>query len=148
MKSSRTRPRLTSPLLPNGVDVLISPPPYDACSFIDKFLVYASSLIVVGSPLWFYGGIIYLYRKWKQYRALALLLSKDGNHVVVDENNHTTSSAGESSQERPRPDHESIQRYNRYKKLATRYGAALTMLLGECTAYDMNDMVLLSAIFL
>ena len=133
--SSSKRPRLTSPLLPNGVDVIIPPPPYDACSFIDKLLVYASSLIVVGSPLWFYGGIIYLYRRWKQYRSLALLLSKskDGNHdVVVDvDENDQISTAGESSQERPRPDYDSIQRYNRYKKLATRYGATLTMLLGE-----------------
>jgi len=78
---------------------------------------------VVGSPLWFYGGIIYLYRKWKQYRALALI-SKEGDVAVDDNNDHYTSS-GESSQERP--DH--IQRYMKYKKLTARYGGALVMLL-------------------
>lgn len=123
----RQRPKLTSPLLPRGVEIIVPPPPFEACTLIDKLLVYASSLIVVGSPIWFYGGIVYLYRRWKRYRALASL-SKDGNDAVVeddslDEENYTSS--GESSQERP----DSMQRYAAYKKLARKYGAALAMVL-------------------
>lgn len=78
------------------------------------------------SPLWFYGGIFYLYRKWKQYRALAAL-AKEGKTVAddgsVDNDNYSCS--GESSQERP----DNIQQYTKYRKLASKCGAALAMLL-------------------
>ncbi|KAL9181130.1 hypothetical protein ACHAXT_009935 [Thalassiosira profunda] len=121
----RPRPQLTSPLLPEGVDVIVPPPPFEACTFIDKLLVYASSLVVVGSPLWFYGGVVYLYKKWKRYRALAAL-SKEGvveDDDCIEQENYTSS--GESSQERP----DGMQRYTSYRKMAIKYGAALAMLL-------------------
>lgn len=122
----RPRPKLTSPLLPSGLEIIVPPPPFEACSFVDKLLVYASSLTVVGSPLWFYGGMIYLYRKWKRYRALASL-SKEGNDTAVNDiiKDENYTSSGESSQERP----DNLQRYDRYKRLASKYGTALAMLL-------------------
>jgi len=91
---------------------------------MDKLLVYASSLIVVGSPFWFYGGVIYLYRKWKQYRAIASL-SKENVALgdAADDGRYTSS--GESTQERP----DNVQQYETYQKLASRYGAALAILL-------------------
>lgn len=124
------RPRpLTSPLLPDGVDIIVPPPSFDACTFVDKLLVYASSLVVVGSPLWFYGGILYLYQKWKTYRALASS-SKEGGIADEEERvdeEHCTS-GGESSQERPDDIH--MRQYTSHKKMAWKYGAALaTMLL-------------------
>lgn len=132
MNMKRSRPKLTSPLLPIGVDIIIPPPPYEACSFIDKLLVYASSLVVVGSPLWFYYGIIYIYKKWKQY----LKLSKGGNSINANDSdnkgsNSNYTSSGESSSERQEHDniHTTQSQRNKYKQLATKYGTALTIML-------------------
>ena len=116
--NKRPRPKLTSPLLPRGVDIIVQPPSYDACTFVDKLLVYASSLTVIGSPLYFYFGIYWLYKKWKHYRALA-----KEDVVVLDKDNYTSS--GESSQEIP----SNIQQCARYEKLSSRYAAALAMVL-------------------
>jgi hypothetical protein len=97
-------------------------------------LVYLSSLVVVGSPVWFYGSIVYLYRKWKQYRTLALL-SKEGNNALVEDevvqgDNENYTSSGESSQERPADDAcICIQRWRSYNQAAARYGAALALVL-------------------
>jgi len=115
----RPRPKLTSPLLPRGVDIIVQSPSYDACTFVDKLLVYASSLIVIGSPIYFYYGIYWLYKKWKHYRALA----KEGSSELVNDKDYTSS--GESSQEKP----SNIQQCTRYKKMAAKYGAALAMVL-------------------
>lgn len=88
--------------------------------------------MVVGSPVWFYGSIVYLYRKWKQYRTLALL-SKEGNHDVIhhvckEVNDEHYTSSGESSQERPDND-VSIQRWRKYNQAASKYGAALAVVI-------------------
>ncbi|KAL7543630.1 hypothetical protein ACHAWF_007429 [Thalassiosira exigua] len=111
--------------LPRGVKIVVPPPAFEACSAWDKLLVYASSLVVVGSPLWFYGGIIYLYKRWARYRALSLQ-AKKGNAVAddgSDDENYTSS--GECSQERPG----NMQRYAKYEKLASKYGTALAVVL-------------------
>ena len=128
MSMTPPRPPRAAPLLPDGVDVLVAPPPYEACTLADKLLVYASSLIVVGSPLWFYGGILYLYRRWRRYRALASSHSKGGRDVGGDDPAVPTesyTSSGESSQERPDGSHWRAQ----YGKLALKYGAALAVML-------------------
>ena len=106
---------------------------------MDKFLVYASSIIVVGSPIWFYGGIIYLYRKWRHYRELAQkACAKITNNTASrndDRSNYYATSSGESSQEssekQPPPivSLEEIQQSTldceRYQRLAKRYCTAL-----------------------
>eukprot|EP00577_Skeletonema_sp_RCC1716_P011341 CAMPEP_0113423902 /NCGR_PEP_ID=MMETSP0013_2-20120614/29294_1 /TAXON_ID=2843 ORGANISM="Skeletonema costatum, Strain 1716" /NCGR_SAMPLE_ID=MMETSP0013_2 /ASSEMBLY_ACC=CAM_ASM_000158 /LENGTH=423 /DNA_ID=CAMNT_0000311849 /DNA_START=109 /DNA_END=1380 /DNA_ORIENTATION=- /assembly_acc=CAM_ASM_000158 len=126
------RRRRSSPLLPEGVDIIVESPPFEACSIMDKFLVYASSIIVVGSPIWFYGGIIYLFRKWRHYRELATAASAKTNNTTTSSNNYATSS-GESSQEsskkQPPLSQEEIQQssldYEKYQRLAKRYCVAL-----------------------
>ncbi|KAL7458710.1 hypothetical protein ACHAWC_010346 [Mediolabrus comicus] len=134
------RRRSNPPLLPDGVDIIVESPPFSACSTIDKLLVYASSLIVVGSPIWFYGGIIYLYRKWRHYRALAAQAAA----TAVNDCNYTATSyetsSGESSQERSEKQqshHQQQQQqqqqqqtnnssdYENYQRLAKRYCTAL-----------------------
>ena len=135
---SRHREKIIDPFLPRGVEILVPPPP-EACSALDKFLVYASSLIVVGSPLWFYGGIIYLYRKWKYYRSLATqAINNDSNNegCVANEDDDFTSS-GESSQESNEKqrtplhqiDYHRTQQYERYKNIARKYGIALAAII-------------------
>lgn len=128
MKRLRPRQITTSPLLPPGVEILVPPPPFEACTFVDHILVYASSLLVVGSPIWFYGGIIYLYRRWKEYRALATATPTKG---TIDEAATTTSSC-HSSQKRLLDDDDddnvSLRRW-RYARLASRYRTALALLL-------------------
>ena len=127
------RRRRASPLLPDGVDIIVESPPFEACSLIDKFQVYVSSWIVVGSPIWFYGGIIYLYKKWKHYRELAKAASKKINTAS---RNYTSS--GESSQEscerQPPPiSKEELQQssmeYEKYQRMAKRYFAALVSII-------------------
>lgn len=144
MSSSATskyygRRRQSSPLLPDGVDVIVESPPF-ACSIMDKFLVYASSLVVVGSPIWFYGGIIYLYRKWRHYRELenatAYAAAACSKNSTASYYNYATSS-GESSQEssekQPPLSQEEIQQsrldYEKYQRLAKRYCTALVAVL-------------------
>lgn len=127
------RRRRSSPLLPEGVDIIVESPPFDACSIVDKFLVYASSLIVVGSPIWFYGGIIYLFRKWRHYRELANAAAANKNITT----SHYATSSGESSQEssekQPPLSKEEIQKFNldyeQYQRLAKRYCTALVTVL-------------------
>lgn len=98
------RPPLRSPLLPEGTEIVAQPIPFESCSAFDKFLVYASSLIVVGSPVWFYGSLVWLFRKWRYYRLLATSI-KD----------QRTCSEEKDSQ----------GNHLRYQKLARRYGVAL-----------------------
>lgn len=101
---------------------------------MDKFLVYASSIIVVGSPIWFYGFIITAFRRWRHYRQLANAASARAasNNIIK----YATSS-GESSEERsekqPLLSQEEIQQsildYEKYQRLAKRYCAALVTVL-------------------
>lgn len=121
MQSNNTkkRPIKQHPLLPKGVEVIVPPPPFEACTQVDRLLVYATSLIIVGSPFWFYGGIIWLYRKWKQYTSLAVQCA-DGtctNNVTQEDNKRCIVDA------------ERIEQYARYKKLAKRFGAALAAII-------------------
>ena len=138
--------------LPPGVEVLVSPPPYEVCTLVDRLLVYASSLIVVGSPVWFYGGIIYLYRKWKKYRSLAAATEaarhesggggasstvrcRGTRQRTSSDDGNYTSSTGESSQEmneqetQTQSHRQQTEQYNNYKRLATRYGVALAAII-------------------
>ena len=134
------RRRSNPPLLPDGVDIIVESPPFSAFSTIDKLLVYSSSLIVVGSPIWFCGGIIYLYRKWRHYRALAAQAdAAQTDASAVNDCNNTTAtsyetSSGESSQERsekqqPHQYHQqqtnNSSDYENYQRLAKRYCTAL-----------------------
>lgn len=93
------RQTLRSPLLPEGTEIISQPIPFEACSAFDKFLVYASSLVVVGSPVWFYGSLVWLFRKWRHYRLLLATSRKDQSICSED--------------------------VLRYQKLARRYGVAL-----------------------
>ena len=106
------RRRRSSPLLPDGVDIIIESPPFEACSIMDKFLVYASSIIVVGSPIWFYGFIITAFKRWRHYRQLA----NEAYAKTASNNNRYATSSGESSQERsekqPPLSQEEIQQSN------------------------------------
>ncbi len=127
------RRRRSSPLLPEGVDIIVESPPFEACSIVDKFLVYASSLIVVGSPIWFYGGIVYLFRKWRHYRELAKAAAAKNNTT----SHYYATSSGESSQEssekQPPLSQEEMQQssldYEKYQRLAKRYCTALVTVL-------------------
>ena len=118
-KRPRQRQQIISPLLPPGVEIIV--PPTEACTVVDHLLVYVSSLIVVGSPIWFYGGIIYLYRRWKRYHKLAT--RKNDEDI--------TTSSGECSKERPQGDHVDSSLLSREQcgKLALRYRTALTLVL-------------------
>lgn len=93
------RQTLRSPLLPEGTEIISQPIPFEACSAFDKFLVYASSLVVVGSPVWFYGSLVWLFRKWRHYRLL-LATSRKYQSICSED-------------------------VLRYQKLARRYGVAL-----------------------
>ncbi len=105
----------TDPLLPRGVEFIVPPPP-EACSFIDKLLVYASSLIVVGSPIWFYGGIIYLFRRWKQYRFLAT------KEVANSEVNATKEQQGHKTQQ-------ILEKNEQFKLMARKYAMTLVTII-------------------
>ena len=118
MKRPRPKP-VTSPLLPRGVEIIVPPPPFEACTLVDRLLVYASSLVVVGSPIWFYGGLIFLYRRWRRYRDLARGGADGGG--------------GDSHERSPDDDGDdddgSSRRRSICEKLASRYGAALAILV-------------------
>ena len=119
---TQKRPRqrqITSPLLPPGVEIIV--PPTEACTAVDHLLVYISSLIVVGSPIWFYGGIIYLYRRWKIYHKLA---------TTKNDEEEITTSSGECSKERPLEDEvDSLLSREQCRKFALRYRTALALIL-------------------
>ncbi len=120
MKRPRPKP-VTSPLLPPGVEIIVPPPPFEACTLVDRLLVYASSLIVVGSPIWFYGGLIFLYRRWKRYRELAR-----GGEDGWDDSSHERPTDREGDGD---DDDGSSRRRSTCEKLASRYGAALAILV-------------------
>ena len=100
-----------NPLLPQGVEIIVPPPSFEACTIVEKLLVYATSLIIVGSPFWFYGGIIWLYSKWKQYRLLAAQCNSNSTDESIDEEQTRS------------------EQYKRYRQLAKRCGALLTTLV-------------------
>ncbi|KAL3804509.1 hypothetical protein HJC23_002548 [Cyclotella cryptica] len=121
---SRRRSRTQQyPFLAKGIETIIPPPPYEACTLADKILVYATSLIIVGSPFWFYGGIIYLYRKWRQYCKLADHLSKND---ARDSNGERLSEMKEGLQPL---DTGIAEQYARYRMLAKRFGTALAAII-------------------
>lgn len=120
MKERPRQRKIISPLLPHGVEIIV-PPTTEACTVVDHLLVYVSSLIVVGSPIWFYGGIIYLYRRWKRYHRLATR-KKDDDTI--------TTSCEESSNECPQEDDvDSLLSREQCSKFALRYRAALALAL-------------------
>ncbi|KAL3806804.1 hypothetical protein ACHAXA_001086 [Cyclostephanos tholiformis] len=130
MKRPRPRP-ITSPLLPRGVEIIVPPPPHEACTLVDRLLVYASSLIVVGSPIWFYGGLIFLYRRWRKYRALAHERSTeddeydDDEYDEYDDDDEYENGIGDSRRRHRRR----RRRRSGYDALASRYGAALATII-------------------
>ena len=97
----------------------MSSQPFEACTFVDKLLVYATSLLIVGSPFWFYGGIIWLYRKWKHYRSLAAQCAVDNSTIKSSQDDRQSKADGA----------ETTEQYARYKKQAKRFGAALTTII-------------------
>ena len=70
----------------------------------------------MGSPFWFYGGIIWLYRKWNQYKSLA------NKYADVHLNKYLDG-------EQRNDDAQRIERYTVYRKLARRCGAALATII-------------------
>ncbi|KAL7478585.1 hypothetical protein ACHAW6_004377 [Cyclotella cf. meneghiniana] len=119
------------PFLTKGIEIIIPPPPYEACTLADKIQVYATSLIIVGSPLWFYGGIIYLYRKWRQYSKLADQYKYVHCHSTDDSlaiNDETYPEEKYRKQAQP-IDTEVTERYARFRKLAKRLGTALAAIV-------------------
>lgn len=54
------------PVYPNGTRILASTPELSNISKLDRFLVYFSSLLFVGSVVWVPSLAIYSYKKWKK----------------------------------------------------------------------------------
>jgi len=113
--AKRRLQKFTDPQLPRGVEFIVPPPP-EACSFIDRLLVYASSLIVVGSPIWFYGGIIYLFRRWKHYRYLA------SREVAKPEDDATIENEGKQTQQE-------LKQYKKFDKMARKCAITLATII-------------------